>query len=136
MYEHIQSNTWPTPKQIRDFGDNWHCLPIIKCFDIPDMIDPSLIYSDKSHSTNRKEVLSHIKTNPNVPIPTKKFLEIFLKKPSTDWKEFLKEVNDQGLQEDDLIIGLKGKENQIKRKVLYINLMASQRIFRRNRILN
>lgn len=52
LYKHITENTWPTPKQIKDFGDNWHKLPLIKCFEVPDMIDPSLIYADKSHSMN------------------------------------------------------------------------------------
>lgn len=49
LREHILNNTWPTPKQISDFGDRWHELPLTKCFEIPDMLDPSMIYSDRSH---------------------------------------------------------------------------------------
>lgn len=75
LKDHYSNNTWPTPKQIKDFGHKWHKLPLKKCFDVPDMIDPSIIYADKSHSMNRSEVLSHIQNNPNSPIPTRKVLE-------------------------------------------------------------
>ncbi|CAH4035259.1 unnamed protein product [Pieris brassicae] len=31
LRDHILNNTWPTLKQITDFGDNWHKLPLKKC---------------------------------------------------------------------------------------------------------
>ncbi|AAL38519.1 polymerase protein, partial [Lake trout rhabdovirus 903/87] len=39
LKDHIKNATWPTPKQIDDFGDNWHKLPLTKIFEIPDLID-------------------------------------------------------------------------------------------------
>ena len=39
FFSHAKYGTWPTPKQIKDFGDQWHLLPLIKCFEIPDLIE-------------------------------------------------------------------------------------------------
>ncbi|AJR28590.1 polymerase [Vesiculovirus radi] len=121
---HILDNTWPTPVQIQDFGDQWHKLPLVQCFDIPDLIDPSIIYADKSHSMNKSEVLTHVKKYPNRVIPTRKVLQSMLDKPATNWLEFLEEVDKHGLCDDDLIIGLKGKERELKLIGRFFSLMS------------
>uniref|UniRef100_Q8B0H5 RNA-directed RNA polymerase L n=1 Tax=Vesicular stomatitis Indiana virus (strain 85CLB South America) TaxID=434490 RepID=L_VSIVS len=121
---HVKENTWPTAAQVQDFGDKWHELPLIKCFEIPDLLDPSIIYSDKSHSMNRSEVLKHVRTNPNTPIPSKKVLQTMLDTKATNWKEFLKEIDEKGLDDDDLIIGLKGKERELKLAGRFFSLMS------------
>ncbi|QDZ59981.1 large protein [Harbour porpoise rhabdovirus] len=124
LHEHIMNSTWPTPKQIEDFGDKWHELPLDKIFDIPDLIDPSMIYADKSHSMNRSEVLDHVRMNPNTPIPTRKVLKTLLEKPATNWPEFLKRIEEHGLEKDSLIIGLKGKERELKKSGRFFSLMS------------
>nr|WHX01969.1 RNA polymerase [Perhabdovirus perca] len=124
LVEHIKNATWPTPKQIDDFGDNWHKLPLTKIFEIPDLIDPSVIYSDKSHSMGRSEVLEHVERKPHQPIPTKKVLETLLKKPATNWPEFLSEIENKGLPQESLIIGLKGKERELKKAGRFFSLMS------------
>ncbi|ADU05406.1 RNA-dependent RNA polymerase [Scophthalmus maximus rhabdovirus] len=122
--EHIADSAWPTPAQIEQFGDNWHKLPIIRCFEVPDMIDPSQIYSDKSHSMQRSEVIAHILEKPNEPIPTRKVLETFLNKPATNWPEFLQNINDNGLPWESLVIGLKPKERELKLVGRFFSLMS------------
>ncbi|AMK09277.1 RNA-dependent RNA polymerase [Pararge aegeria rhabdovirus] len=124
LYDCISQGTWPTPFLIRDIGETWHLLPLKKCFEIPDVVDPSIIYSDKSHSLNRSEILAHVQRFPNKPIPSKKVLETFIKTPATDWKKFLQEVNDQGLDPEYLVIGLRGKEREIKRIGRFFALMS------------
>ncbi|UAX43315.1 polymerase [Porton virus] len=124
LRNHILNNTWPNQYQIEDFGDNWHTLPITKIYDLPDLVDPSIIYSDKSHSMNRSEVLNHIREFPNKPIPTKRVLKTLLERPETNWKQFLQEVNDYGLDMEDLIIGLKAKEREMKRIGRFFSLMS------------
>nr|QNS83620.1 RNA-dependent RNA polymerase [Chandipura virus] len=121
---HIRDNTWPTAAVIQDFGDHWHELPLIQCFDIPDLIDPSIIYSDKSHSMNRSEVLNHVRTKPHAPIPSKKVLESMIDKPATNWLEFLDEIDKNGLSDEDLVIGLKGKERELKIAGRFFSLMS------------
>ncbi|UAX43327.1 polymerase [Bangoran virus] len=124
MFNHIKNSTWPNQFEIEDFGDNWHKLPITKIFDIPDLIDPSLIYSDKSHSMNREEVVNHVLKFPDKPIPTCRVLQTVLSKPATDWKSFLQRVNDKGLDLNSLIIGLKAKEREMKRIGRFFSLMS------------
>ncbi|AVM87289.1 L protein [Wuhan redfin culter dimarhabdovirus] len=124
MTDHIANCTWPTPAQISAYGDKWHELPLTTCFEIPDMIDPSIIYSDKSHSMNRSEVLYHISTNPYNPIPSRKVLTTMLNSKATDWKTFLKEVDEKGLSKEDLVIGLKPKERELKIAGRFFSLMS------------
>ncbi|APG78744.1 RNA-dependent RNA polymerase [Hubei dimarhabdovirus 1] len=121
---HTHENTWPTTQVIRNFGDNWHKLPLKKCFDIPDVIDPSIIYSDKSHSMTRKQVVKHLRTNQGAAIPSIKVLSTLLKQPATNWPKFLKQVNDTGISEDHLIIGLRAKERELKEEGRFFALMS------------
>ncbi|UZC34538.1 RNA-dependent RNA polymerase [jopcycgri virus 1] len=124
LYPFIKENIWPTPDVIANFGDNWHLLPLIKCFEVPDVIDPTLIYSDKSHSMTKKEVKQYMLRNPNKAIPSKKVLKTLLEKEATNWPVFLQEINDVGLNDDDLIIGLKAKEREIKPEGRFFSLMS------------
>lgn len=42
----------------------------MKCFEIPEFIDPSIIYSDKSHSMGRKEVTDYDRSGRKELIPS------------------------------------------------------------------
>ncbi|UBB42393.1 RNA-dependent RNA polymerase [Wufeng Rhinolophus pearsonii tupavirus 1] len=121
---HVDNATWPTPKVIEDFGDNWHNLPLLPCFEIPDLVDPSLIYSDKSHSVYRSELLNHVRTSPHKRFPTKRVLSTFLEKPARDWKTFLQQIEESGLPSDCLCIGLRPKERELKRSGRFFALMS------------
>nr|UNI73977.1 MAG: RNA-dependent RNA polymerase [brine shrimp rhabdovirus 1] len=122
--EHIKNNTWPTSQQIEQFGDNWHSLPLEKCFFIPDLIDPSVIYSDKSHSMTRNEIRKYLLTKNPEPIPTMKVMETVLKTQNTNWPDFLQEINNNGLSENDLVIGLQPKEREGKPAGRFFSLMG------------
>ncbi|AJR28445.1 polymerase [Marco virus] len=124
LYKHFEMNTWPNSHKISQFGSNWHKLPIQKIYEIPDLTDPSLIYSDKSHSMQRSEILNHIRTHPNTPIPTRRVLQTLLTKPETNWREFLQKINDEGLSRDSLVIGLRAKEREMKRIGRFFSLMS------------
>lgn len=124
FYGIIQANAWPSLAHIETFGDHWHELPLTTCFEIPDSIDPSAIYSDKSHSPNLSEVLKHVQDNPYTPIKSKKVLSTFLYTPETKWKDLLTKIDNQGFEEDELIIGLTGKEREIKWKGRFFALMS------------
>ncbi|UYL94385.1 MAG: putative RNA-dependent RNA polymerase [Hattula rhabdovirus] len=124
FYTMVKNNTWPSLGHIEEFGDHWHELPLVPCFVIPDVIDPSLIYADKSHSPNFSEVLDHVKKFPNKPIQSKKVLMTFLESPATEWKGFLQRVDRRGFEHEELIIGLTGKEREIKWKGRFFALMS------------
>lgn len=124
LREHIINCTWPTPAQIQDLGDIWADLPIEACYEIPPSIDPSVLYSDKSHSPDRSEVLRHVASGAPGPIPSRKVLKTALERPQRDLRTFLQEVNDNGLPWDSLVIGLKGKEREIKKVGRFFSLMS------------
>lgn len=94
------------------------------CYDIPDVINPSIAYADKSHSLNRSEINSHLRSGSTNPIPSRKVLQTFIKSQATNWIEFLKEINDKGLGDEDLVIGLKAKERELKIKGRFFSLMS------------
>lgn len=95
---HVIQNTWPTKSEIEDSGDHWHELPLVKCYEVPGFLDPSLLYTDNSHSITRSELVTHVRTYPGTPIPS-------------------------GLKEDYLIIGLKPKERELELEGRFFALM-------------
>lgn len=124
LHRFVKNNTWPNNSIITNFGPHWHELPLTKCFDIPDVIDPSIIYADKSHSLTRSEIREFLGRNPRSPIPSHKLLSSLLKNPGTNWPKFLKKVNDHGLDPDQLVIGLKPKERELKIGGRFFSLMS------------
>lgn len=113
LYNFIKDNTWPDTYYIEQMGDTWNLLPLTACFDLPDSLDPSIIYADKSHSLNRSKIIEHIQSNPYKPIPSKKVLNSVLENPATDIKKFLSDIDENGLDQEDLAIGLKAKERDM-----------------------
>lgn len=120
----LKDMKWPGQRALEEFGDNWHLLPLKKCFDLPDMFDQSAIYSDKSHCPDLDEIIHHISTKPGQHIPTKRVLETLLSRPCTNWKEFLQQVNDKGLERNELVIAIRGKERELKRMGRFFALMS------------
>lgn len=126
LHQFIQNKSWPDNATIKNFGDNWHKLPLIKCFEIPDVIDPAQIYSDKSHSITRNELRAFLRGNHHPHIPSRKVLSSLLSEPATEWPKFLQKVNDHGIDENHLIIGLKAKERELKTVGRFFALMSWQ----------
>ncbi|AJR28545.1 polymerase [Bahia Grande virus] len=125
MRKCIENNVWPNTKVILDFGDNWHKLELLPCFEIPDAIDLSDLYSDKAHSMQYSEVLNYVKYKKSKKnIPALRVIGTLLEKENPNIKEFLQKINDEGLDDDDLIIGLKAKERELKDKGRFFSLMS------------
>lgn len=70
FYEHVRHSTWPSIDVLIAYPPEWHKLPLKKCWDIPEVVDPALIYSDKTHSIQKAEYLDHLKKFPYKQIPT------------------------------------------------------------------
>lgn len=124
LREHVVNNTWPSIDVLISYTTGWNHLPITKCWEIPEVVDPSIIYSDKTHSIQKSQLINHLRMFPNRPIPTVKVLDTLIHTKSTNWPEFLDKVNEFGLEEDSLIIGLKAKEREIKWKGRFFSLMS------------
>ncbi|UAU42893.1 polymerase [Ouango virus] len=124
LYEYVLTNTWPPGKVIAEYGDKFHLLPLTKCFDIPDFVDPTLIYSDKAHSVTKDELVQDLITNRTGPCKTKRVLDTLIHTDYTYWKNFLQEINDNGLEDKWLLIGLKAKERELKIIGRYFALLS------------
>lgn len=121
---YVKEHQWPPGDVIQSVGDRWPELPIMKCWDIPDVVDPSQIYSDKTHSIYREELIRHLRDSPGARIPSRKVLDTLLKRPETNWREFLKDINENGIPKKHKVIGLKAKEREIKEMGRFFALMS------------
>nr|UDL14003.1 MAG: RNA dependent RNA polymerase [Xiangshan rhabdo-like virus 5] len=117
----VIEGTWPTTLAITKFGHNWHRIPIKPIFDIPEVIPPQVILSDKSHTLNRDEFLEAIR---NGKPTSKRVLETFCQKPQRNFQEFLKNIARDGLEPNTRIISLCAKEKELKEKGRYFALMS------------
>lgn len=121
LRSHAAVNTWPTPME---YGDRCPLLAITPCYTVPQTTDPAVLYSDRSHSMNQSEVLKHVREHPNQEIPFRKVLRTALETSQVNVRDFLQCINDDGLEQDGLIIGLKGKEREIKQEGRLVSLMS------------
>ena len=124
LYKWIKNNEWPSPKEIVDAGDVWAELELGNYFELPDLVDPTQLYRDKPHSMNRKEVLDHVRSGNNSPIPAKKVLKTLLDQPATNWNEVLGDIVLNGMDRKSLIIGLKEKEKEMKEDGRFFAMMS------------
>ncbi|AHX81844.1 RNA polymerase [Sunguru virus] len=124
LRKYIVEDIWPPFKVIHEYGDRFHELPLRACFEIPDFIDPTQIYSDKAHSIDKDELKEVIRKGLKGPVPTKRVLDTLLRTEQTNWKEFLTEIDRNGLEEKWLIIGLKPKERELKIDGRYFALLS------------
>ena len=120
----VEHSVWPNSSAIQAFGDKWHLLPMTPCFDLPEHIPPATLYGDKSHSMQRTEVLQWVKNHSRGSIPPKKVLQTVLQQPATDIPAFLRKVNDSFFSIEDLLIGLKPKERELKIEGRYFALLT------------
>ena len=124
LRDHFLRNTCPPEKILNKSPDNWHTLPLTKCFEIPEIIDPSEIYNDKSHSMNRSEIIAHLLSGSRRGIPSRRVLETMLAHPATDWHKLLNDIDKNGLDSEYLVIGLKAKERKLIEDGRYFALMS------------
>ena len=120
----VKHSIWPNASAIQAFGDHWHELPLDQCFDVPEHIPPSTLYGDKSHVMQRSHVLDWVLNHRSGAIPSKKVLQTVLQRPATDIPSFLQDVNDNFFDKEDLMIGLKPKERELKIEGRYFGLMT------------
>ncbi|YP_142354.1 L protein [Lyssavirus mokola] len=121
---YIATQTWP-PKHVVDLlGDSWHTLPMTQIFEVPESMDPSEILDDKSHSFTRTKLSSWSSEHRGGPVPSEKVIITALSRPPVNPRDFLKSIDQGGLPDDDLIIGLKPKERELKIDGRFFALMS------------
>lgn len=124
LKDHVLNQTWPTPVQIQDTGDIWAHLPILPCYEIFLTIHRSVLYADWSHSMDKPQVETKIRERRPGPAPSKKVVQRALRTPQRHVRSFLKSVDEHGLPDHSLAIGLKGKEREIKKVGRFFSPMS------------
>lgn len=122
IQKHVLANTWPKASELIGMERMWHKLPLTACFDIPEILPPQNIYSDKSYSPTRREILAQMKENR--PIKALRVIESFISKDARYWKSFCEEVDKSLFDKNDLVIGLVSKEREMKVMGRFFALMS------------
>ncbi|DAZ87757.1 TPA_asm: L protein [Sphaeridiorhabdovirus 2] len=124
FYKHVRDSTWPNRGEERKFGDKWHELPIKKVFDAPTSINLSEVLDDKSHSLGFTGLKKAIMNSSVGTSSQRKVILSTLYNPEINIPSFLDEIDKNGLPKDDLVIGLRAKEREMKRIGRFFALMT------------
>nr|WOC29236.1 L protein [Himastelon rhabdovirus 1] len=122
--KHVIDSTWPNHHEENAFGDNWHLIPFNKIFDTPTSISYSSIIDDKSHSLSRRKLHAAIKEGHIGRTQDRKVLNTILRSSQLNVIDFLNKIDRDGLDDDDLVIGLRAKERELKRIGRFFALMT------------
>ncbi|DAZ87761.1 TPA_asm: L protein [Sphaeridiorhabdovirus 3] len=124
LMKHFKDHTWPNRSEERSFGDRWHTLPMSKVFDVPTTVNLSEILDDKSHSLNYSALRQAISEGHIGLTRDRKVLISTLFTPEVNVYQLLKKIDEEGLSKEDLVIGLRAKERELKRIGRFFALMT------------
>ncbi|DAZ87961.1 TPA_asm: L protein [Psilorhabdovirus 2] len=124
FYHHVRDYTWPNRGEERRFGDHWHELPMTKVFDAPTSINLAEVLDDKSHSITLSKLKEAIRAGSIGDPNQRKVLLSTLYNKEINIPSFLKEIDQNGLSDEDLVIGLRAKERELKRIGRFFALMT------------
>ncbi|AHU86500.1 L protein [Almendravirus arboretum] len=114
----------PNKTDLSIIGDRWDELEIEPIFEIPEDIEDSNIFSDKTHSLDLDDIIKFKKRDSTNPIPTRRVLKTYLEKEKINARKFVQNVDKEGLPKKALVIGLKAKERELKRFGRFFTLMT------------
>ncbi|DAZ90713.1 TPA_asm: polyprotein [Erysimum virus 1] len=121
--DQLPVNTESSRYTILDYDD----IEINKMWELPETYDVCHILNDKAVSPTRSEIYQSIRDGKGAVLGTERRGIIrWLNSDSIRCKEFLKEVDEKGIEEDSLIIGMYEKEREIKIKARMFSLMSEQ----------
>ncbi|QJD26153.1 polymerase [Schistocephalus solidus rhabdovirus] len=126
LFEHIRRGSFPSRGEIYMIGDVWHKVQYKRIFDEAVEIPLLDLIGDKSHSMSKDELKQLLRTtrNSRMASPTKKLIISILKTKKIDPIKYLDYVNRFGFTDDELIIGLRGKEREMKLEGRFFSLMS------------
>ncbi|DAZ90792.1 TPA_asm: polyprotein [Ranunculus virus 1] len=106
---------------------DFESITINQIWELPETYDVCHILNDKAVSPNISELHESISQGRGTQAGVvRRGIIRWLKGESIRCKEFLQKVNDQGLDEDSLIIGMYEKEREIKVKARMFSLMSAE----------
>lgn len=129
LHQCLHENRLPTLKEHRLIGEKWRHVSYSRIFDLPAKIPIGMILEDKAHSRDLTELISTLKSKKRTPI-SKRLLITVLEQPDIDIRKKLDDIDINGLTQEELVIGLKAKERELKTEGRFFALMTlSLRIY-------
>lgn len=129
LHQCFQENRLPTVKEHRLVGEKWRYVTYSRIFDLPAKIPIGMILEDKAHSRDLTELINTLKSKKRTPV-SKRLLITVLERSDIDIRRKLDEINVNGLTSEELVIGLKAKERELKTEGRFFALMTlSLRIY-------
>ncbi|WPV62684.1 MAG: RNA-dependent RNA polymerase [Wufeng shrew rhabdovirus 7] len=119
----IQENRLPTIRESLSIKNKWRFVHYDRIFEVPEKIPIGMILEDKAHSRTRTELLEILNRKKTERV-TRRLIITALETENLDIRALLDEIDKNGLDEDDLIIGLKAKERELKVEGRFFSLMT------------
>ncbi|WPV62782.1 MAG: RNA-dependent RNA polymerase [Jingmen bat rhabdovirus 2] len=125
LQSYIDNNYFPSIEQQLSLVDSWCKLVFPPLVNDVDEIPVSALIADKRHAKTRSEI-THLLTSPRPykKSATSSVVESYLRTPHIDAIGFLKEVDRKGIKKEYLIIVLKEKERELKKKGRFFSMMT------------
>nr|WPV62817.1 MAG: RNA-dependent RNA polymerase [Jingmen bat rhabdovirus 3] len=125
LKNYIDNNEFPSEEQQMNLGEAWLRVEHPKLVEDLDEIPPSTLIQDKRHAKDRDEISSILKgTRTYLKSASASVIETYLQTPRINVLAFLREVDEKGISRKYLIIVLKEKERELKRKGRFFSLMT------------
>ncbi|KAL7675705.1 hypothetical protein ACOME3_001973 [Neoechinorhynchus agilis] len=129
LENNVQTGTWPNKHIELKVGDRWHLIDFEPLFEVPKKINLADIIDDKSHSLGRKDLERALKLHKNIGMmEDRRVLLRMLKEEKFEFLNFLHKIDLYGFDEDDIVIGLRAKEREMKIQGRYFSLMSPNMI--------
>ncbi|DAZ87752.1 TPA_asm: hypothetical protein [Sphaeridiorhabdovirus 1] len=119
----IRENRLPSAREGLLIGKKWRFVSFTSLFDIPTKIPIGMILEDKAHSRTREDLISCLFREVREPV-SRRLLVTALEEEELNIRGLLDEINVSGLSSNDLIIGLKAKEREVKVEGRFFALMT------------
>lgn len=120
LTSHSPINKNSTNYRLKD----WSYVSFTRTFYPESSLNPLSLLADKAACVNRSELLYHLEEKRLPASDNRRVLLAYLKQKSVNLIEKLREINEEGLSDEDLVIGLTPKEREMKLSPRMFSLMT------------
>uniref|UniRef100_A0AAU6MW84 RNA-directed RNA polymerase n=1 Tax=Beet leaf curl betanucleorhabdovirus TaxID=3118959 RepID=A0AAU6MW84_9RHAB len=125
LYKCLRTNTSLDEYDMRYRHSDWDKVIFLQNFQIPQSVNLATMIKDKAISQTRSELISSIVTRNSVfDSNNRRGVLKWLSEQTLRLKNFLGMIDEEGIPENDKIIGLYPKERELKTKARFFSLMS------------
>ncbi|WPV62678.1 MAG: RNA-dependent RNA polymerase [Wufeng shrew rhabdovirus 5] len=125
LKKYIDEDMFPSEEVQKRLGMSWLSVIHNSLIENLDEIPVAALIADRRHAKTRDQIERELKKSDLEKISaTASVIETFILTPQIDPLQFLKEVNKRGIKKKYLVIVLKEKERELKRKGRFFSLMT------------